>query len=144
MSTTVDFSAMLSGILQQAKEATDKRMLEEKKELTENKAKVFLQALKVARSVSQEGEAILAFTGEYSRGKPHGLQLDQARVKARFLMNKKVVADNSVYSRCSASVGGYVAGMPQPAEKYLALVQARFREALDELKERKRERKNCE
>lgn len=130
MSSSIDFSAMISAALQSAKEATDKRYLEESNVLTTEKARAFMGALKLARSREQEGEAILAFVGEYSRGLPHGQQLDLARMNARKLMNNKTVADNGTYSRCSHSVGGYVAGMPDPHERMRACTEAQLREAI--------------
>ena len=126
MTLAIDFDAMLSAA--KAKQV-EVEVIEVVK--TADMAKAFILALRSTRSKAEEGEAIKTFTGKYSRGEPHGVQLDVARNQARKLLATGVKDVSKEYSRCSPSLGGYVAGMPNALEKQRGIVQAQMREAME-------------
>ena len=87
-------------------------------------------------TIADEAELIGAFCG-YSKGQPHGTQLDNARQAAQRAL-RPVASSTAPYSRCSASVGGYVAGVNDAAAaqaKQQATLEGLLRAKIDEASE---------
>ena len=93
-------------------------------------AKVFIRATNKAHENSELASLIEAFVGSYDHGKPLGSQLDAARAIAQGLI--RPVAPGS-YSRCSAPVAGFVAGMPDSRQREIDNARKRIELATSEL-----------
>lgn len=93
-------------------------------------AKAFIRATNKAHENSELASLIEAFTGSYNHGKPLGSQLDAARAIAQGLM--RPVAPGS-YSRCSAPVAGFVAGLPNGRQREIDNARKRIELATAEL-----------
>jgi len=73
---------------------------------------------------SDEQIAIAAYLG-YEWGEPHGIQLEGARRKATFDVSQY---KGRIYSRCTPSIDGFIAGMPDLVNKHEEDLMARERE----------------
>ena len=93
-------------------------------------AKDFIRATNKTHENSELASLIEAFIGSYDRSKPLGSQLDAARAIAVGLI--RPVAPGS-YSRCSAPVAGFVAGMPDSRRREIDNAHKRIELAISEL-----------
>lgn len=93
-------------------------------------AKAFIRATNKAHENSELASLIEAFVGSYDHGKPLGSQLDAARAIAQGLI--RPVAPGS-YSRCSAPVSGFVAGLPNGRQREIDNARKRIELATSEL-----------
>jgi len=80
-----------------------------------------------------EAKAIEVFTGVYSRGIAHGLQIDFARMEARRIVATGVKTPMKEYCRCSLPTGGHAAGMPSPNERERMALKGQERAAVQAL-----------
>lgn len=79
-------------------------------------------------SIKERKDQILAIAGfvGYSVGTSHGTQLDNARLKAQFILRPM-----KTESKVSATVSGFVAGMPNGTAKVVNDLQGRIRLATE-------------
>lgn len=89
-----------------------------------NEAGIPIHLTDAAKERQDQIQAIAAFVG-YDFGGAHGTQLDVARQKARFAL--KPAGDSKV----SATVRGFVSGMPNGTEKAVRDLQGRIRVATE-------------
>jgi hypothetical protein len=88
-----------------------------------------------SRNRIDEINAIIQFMGTYDCGKPHGTQLDLARMIARrILFTKNVMKETNVpYCKSSiSSIDSYVSGMPDNITKNKKNIEANIRILIEE------------
>lgn len=90
-----------------------------------NEAGVMISFTDHIKERADQIQAIAAFVG-YDFGGAHGVQLDVARQKARFALRPIKVNSN-----VTATVAGFVAGMPNGTAKAVSDLQGRIRVATD-------------
>jgi hypothetical protein len=134
--------------IRKAKEIVPEKVPTFSKNRTLESANKFLLAVKqagkrqnacgIAKVIPQEVRndealAIKEFTGEYSRGIAHGLQIDFARNEARRIVSTGVRTPVQEYSRCSRATGGHAFGMPNTIERERMALKGQERLAVQAL-----------
>ncbi len=87
---------------------------------------VMVRETKLVRD--DEAKALATFVG-YSKAMPHGTQLETARRKATALTKDGWAEDKPI--RTAPTVGGYVAGAPDPSARLLQDLRAKQRAIID-------------